>query len=151
MENDIAGKSLKEFIVSFEASLDPRLWFNLVKEEYNELEEAMENGTKAEILKEAIDLLYVTVGFNYTIAGAEQLGLLPEEEKEKMFDFLEKSGDAYDGATKYLGDLDFAEAFLRVHKSNMSKLGDDGKPIRREDGKVLKGPNYKKPELEDLV
>lgn len=43
------------------------------------------------------------------------------------------------------------EAVRRVHASNMSKLGDDGKPIYREDGKVLKGPNYKKPDLGDLV
>lgn len=43
------------------------------------------------------------------------------------------------------------EAFVRVHESNMSKLGEDGKPIYREDGKVLKGPNYKKPDLSDLV
>ena len=45
----------------------------------------------------------------------------------------------------------FDEAFQRVHESNMSKLGTDGKPIYREDGKVLKGPNYKKPDLSDLV
>lgn len=43
------------------------------------------------------------------------------------------------------------EAFVRVHTSNMSKLGEDGKPIYREDGKVLKGPNYHKPDLTDLV
>jgi len=42
------------------------------------------------------------------------------------------------------------EALDRVHQSNMSKLGADGKPIYREDGKVLKGPNYKPPTLEDL-
>tara|TARA_R100000781_G_scaffold15532_3_gene12861 strand:+ start:6749 stop:7156 length:408 start_codon:yes stop_codon:yes gene_type:complete len=42
-------------------------------------------------------------------------------------------------------------AFNRVHSSNMSKLGEDGKPIYREDGKVLKGPNYKAPNLIDLV
>tara|TARA_Y100001963_G_C6447951_1_gene294481 strand:+ start:250 stop:531 length:282 start_codon:yes stop_codon:yes gene_type:complete len=46
-------------------------------------------------------------------------------------------------------DLD--EALFRVHQSNMSKLDEDGKPIYREDGKVLKGPNYKPPNLEDLV
>ena len=46
-------------------------------------------------------------------------------------------------------DLD--EALNRVHQSNMSKLGGDGQPIRREDGKVLKGPNYKPPTLTDLV
>lgn len=38
--------------------------------------------------------------------------------------------------------------FEMVHKSNMSKLGEDGKPIKREDGKILKGPNYKKAEPE---
>lgn len=43
------------------------------------------------------------------------------------------------------------EAFIRVHESNMSKLGEDGKPIKREDGKVLKGPNYFEPDLSDLV
>ena len=42
------------------------------------------------------------------------------------------------------------EAMNRVHQSNMSKLGEDGKPIYREDGKVLKGPNYKPPDLSDL-
>jgi len=46
-------------------------------------------------------------------------------------------------------DLD--EALNRVHQSNMSKLGEDGQPIRREDGKVLKGPNYQPPTLTDLV
>ena len=43
------------------------------------------------------------------------------------------------------------EAMNRVHESNMSKLGEDGKPIYREDGKVLKGPNYKPPDLSDLT
>ena len=36
---------------------------------------------------------------------------------------------------------------LAVHKSNMSKLGPDGRPIRRHDGKVIKGPNYYEPDL----
>lgn len=48
-------------------------------------------------------------------------------------------------------EWDLDEAMRRVHKSNMSKLGKDGKPIYRADGKVLKGPNYKKPNLLDLV
>ena len=43
------------------------------------------------------------------------------------------------------------EALNRVHESNMSKLDEDGKPIYREDGKVLKGPNYKPPDLSDLL
>ena len=43
------------------------------------------------------------------------------------------------------------EALNRVHLSNLSKLGEDGKPIYREDGKVLKGPGYKPPDLSDLI
>ena len=46
---------------------------------------------------------------------------------------------------------DLQTAYNRVHGSNMSKLGEDGKPIRREDGKILKGPNYFEPNLIDLV
>ena len=46
-------------------------------------------------------------------------------------------------------DLD--EAMRRVHASNMSKLDDNGNPIYRADGKVLKGPNYKPPFLGDLI
>ena len=46
-------------------------------------------------------------------------------------------------------DLD--EALQRVHNSNMSKLDSDGNPIYREDGKVLKGPEYQPPNLRDLV
>lgn len=42
------------------------------------------------------------------------------------------------------------EVFTRVHESNMSKLGAGGKPVYRNDGKVLKGPNYKEPTMEGL-
>ena len=48
-------------------------------------------------------------------------------------------------------EWDLDEAMHRVHQSNMSKLGEDGNPIRRGDGKVLKGPNYAPPTLTDLV
>ena len=48
-------------------------------------------------------------------------------------------------------EWDLEEALDRVHKSNMSKLGVNGKPIRRADGKVLKGPNYQPPTLTDLI
>jgi predicted HAD superfamily Cof-like phosphohydrolase len=48
-------------------------------------------------------------------------------------------------------DWDLDEAMDRVHKSNMSKLDDKGQPIYRQDGKVLKGPNYKPPNLTDLL
>lgn len=46
-------------------------------------------------------------------------------------------------------DLDIA--LQEVHKSNMSKLGEDGKPIRRADGKILKGPNYFEPDMSSAV
>ena len=44
--------------------------------------------------------------------------------------------------------LPLEEVFYEVHKSNMSKLGEDGKPIMRSDGKILKGPFYKEPDLD---
>ena len=95
-----------------------------------------------------------------------QKNLIVEEFKE----FLEAEGmlfrhgrNAQEECLKELADLVYVcyqyaenmgwfldEALDRVHKSNMSKLGEDGKPIYREDGKVLKGPNYKPPTLEDL-
>lgn len=48
-------------------------------------------------------------------------------------------------------DWDICAAFNRVHESNMSKLDENGEPIYREDGKILKGPNYFLPNLIDLV
>ena len=89
-----------------------RMRFKLIKEEFEEVENALDTEN---LLKELADLVYVTYGFAATFGW----------------------------------DLD--EAVRRVHASNMSKLGEDGKPIYREDGKVLKGPNYKKPDLKDLV
>ena len=43
------------------------------------------------------------------------------------------------------------EVFNEIQRSNMSKLGADGKPIYREDGKVLKGPNYFKPNIQEVL
>ncbi|MEH6408474.1 MAG: nucleoside triphosphate pyrophosphohydrolase family protein [Leeuwenhoekiella sp.] len=43
------------------------------------------------------------------------------------------------------------EVFDEIQRSNMSKLGEDGKPIYRKDGKVLKGPNYFKPDLQKII
>ena len=43
------------------------------------------------------------------------------------------------------------DAFKEVHASNMSKLGSDGEPIFREDGKILKGPDYVKPDLDKIL
>ena len=96
-----------------------------------------------------------------------QRNLIVEEFKE----FLEAEGMLFrdslvlhEESIKELSDLvyvcyqyaanmgwDLDEALRRVHLSNMSKLGDGGKPIYREDGKVLKSKNYKPPTLTDLV
>ena len=90
---------------------------------------------------------------------------------EEFKEFLEAEDQLYrdnptvtEEALKELADLVYVcyqyaenmnwfldEALNRVHESNMSKLGEDGKPIYREDGKVLKGPNYKPPDLSDLL
>lgn len=43
------------------------------------------------------------------------------------------------------------DVFNEIQRSNMSKLGEDGKPIYREDGKVMKGPNYFKPNIESII
>ena len=47
--------------------------------------------------------------------------------------------------------IDLDECYHEVHRSNMSKLGADGKPIYREDGKILKGPDYFHPNLKDIL
>ena len=44
-----------------------------------------------------------------------------------------------------------SEVFDEIQRSNMSKLGEDGKPIYREDGKVLKGPHYFKPNIQEIL
>lgn len=94
-----------------------------------------------------------------------RLDLIQEEVRELFNAWDEDIYDGYEEAVvKELVDLlyvaygtgiflgvDVDEAFRRVHESNMSKLDEKGKPIRRADGKVLKGPNYKEPDLRDLV
>ena len=55
----------------------------------------------------------------------------------------------YGMAAQYGIDID--ACFKEVHASNMSKLGEDGKPIYRADGKVLKGKNSRKPNLEQFI
>lgn len=76
--------------------------------------------------------------------------LLLKERKEALLKELIDLQYVLDGTFAVLG-FDKQSAFNRVHESNMSKLGDDGKPVYREDGKVLKGPNYKEPDLSGLV
>ena len=87
---------------------------------------------------------------------------LINEEVEEVFDAIRSKNKAdilkelVDVVVVCVGMADtygwnFDTAFERVHKSNMSKLDDDGRPVRRSDGKVIKSKNYKPPDLSDLV
>lgn len=92
--------------------------FRLIQEEYSEFEEALadwigDNGRTAPINVQFHDVLKELCDLVYVLAQ-----------------FAENEG------------IDLDHAIQLVHESNMSKLGEDGKPIRREDGKILKGPNY---------
>ena len=82
----------------------------------------------------------------------EAEGMLFMHGRNHQTDALKELADlvyvCYQYAENMSWNLD--EAMNRVHESNMSKLDEDGKPIYREDGKVLKGPNYKPPDLSDL-
>lgn len=93
------------------------LRIKLIREELDELEQALAAGDVVETLDALTDLQYVL-----------------------------------DGAYLQLGFANVkSAAFNEVHRSNMSKLGPDGKPIRREDGKVLKGAGYTPPYLVQFV
>lgn len=87
--------------------------------------------------------------------------------KEENEEYLEacREGDL-NGIADALGDMMYIlfgtivrhglqdkieKVFEEIHQSNMSKLDHDGKPIYREDGKVMKGPNYFKPRIEDVL
>ena len=92
-----------------------RLRYELIKEELNELEEAMKTKNLKEVADALTDILYVTYG----------------------------AGCAY--------GIDLDKCFEEVQRANMSKLGEDGKPIYNEKGKVMKGPNYLEPNLKQFV
>ena len=92
-----------------------KLRIDLIKEELEELTEAMNNKDLLEVADALTDILYVTYG----------------------------AGHAF--------GIDLDKCFDEVQNSNMSKLGDDGKPIYNEAGKVMKGPNYFKPDLSKFL
>ena len=91
------------------------LRYDLIKEELDELKEAMDNKDIKEVADALTDILYVTYG----------------------------AGHAF--------GVDLDKCFEEVQNSNMSKLGSDGKPIYNDKGKVMKGPNYFKPDLTKFV
>lgn len=91
--------------------------------------------------------------FQYTLIAEEYLEFCDAGEEGDPTHTLKELADlvfvCFQFAAAMGWDLD--TALTRVFESNMSKLGPDGKPIRREDGKILKGPDYREPNLEDLV
>ena len=91
------------------------LRYDLIKEELEELKEAIEKKDIREVADALTDILYVTYG----------------------------AGHAF--------GINLDKCFAEVQNSNMSKLGDDGKPIYNDNGKVMKGPNYFKPNLNKFV
>ena len=133
--DELAYKSIEEFETAFSYNAPDETRVKLIEEEITEWREAF-----SDFLKETADVLYVVV-------AAERVGLELDAElvgRLREFSFVSQRIDALIPGV-------VAEAFRRVHTSNMSKLGDDGLPVRRDDGKVLKGPNYKPPYLMDLV
>ena len=88
-----------------------KLRIDLIKEELEELTQAINDKNLLEVADALTDILYVTYG----------------------------AGHAF--------GIDLDKCFEEVQNSNMSKLGEDGKPIYNEAGKVMKGPNYFKPDL----
>lgn len=125
-----------DFISTFNPN--PDVWPTLVTEEAKEVREAL-----AHLLKELCDLVYVIEGLK---ASGIEWEPTPEDQVfiAGALGFLQVYEALYgDGVTGY--------AFTLVHESNMSKVGDDGKPIYRDDGKVMKGPNYKPANLIPLI
>lgn len=125
----------------------------------------MRNKTNYEKVREFHEMFGVTLDY-IPIVGEEETNRLAnlrydlvEEEYTELMEadspenLLKEMVDLlyviYGTAATFGWDID--TAFNRVHQSNMSKLGADGKPIYREDGKVLKGANYQPADLSDLV
>jgi len=100
---------------SFSTDKINKLRIDLIKEELNELQEAMKNNDLLEVADALTDILYVTYG----------------------------AGHAF--------GIDLDKCFNEVQNSNMSKLDENGKPIYNDAGKVMKGPNYFKPDLTKFV
>ena len=140
-----------EFIRRFNGSTDINLWIKLLDEEGKELQEALQGTDRAHVLKEAADVLYViapVMALAQMLYDNDMLSVEIANLAEEKIAFADKYMETV--ATMFSEDT-VAKALELVHASNMSKLGEDGKPIRRDDGKILKGPNYKEPDLSGLV
>jgi predicted HAD superfamily Cof-like phosphohydrolase len=106
------------------------------------------------------EVLYVPTMPDFNLS-ALRLDLITEEVQELQDALANKSMvDIADALTDILYvvygaghafGIDLDDCFDEVHRSNMTKLGEDGRPLYREDGKVLKGPNYREPDLEQFI
>ena len=106
------------------------------------------------------EVLYIPTTPDFNLS-ALRLDLIEEEVQELRDGLANKSmleiADALTdilyvvyGAGHAFG-IDLDDCFHEVHSSNMTKLGADGRPLYREDGKVMKGPNYREPDLTKFV
>ena len=105
----------------------------------------------AEECSEALQELYSSADYINLFGGDwnKSNNMIPVDQKVALTKELCDILVVVYGTAVALG-LPIDAAFNRVHESNMSKLGNDGKPVLREDGKILKGPNYKEPDLTSL-
>lgn len=144
----------KEFIQAMNANKDFVWWAEtLVTEETAELQKAHEeNEGMSQVFKEFADLVYVVAGF-YNTMPADPHPLLSEEQNNNIQRIFEEAAEmAATVSQHYRIPPHLIEmAFNIVHASNMSKLDENGNPIRREDGKILKGPNYVAPDMTPVV
>jgi predicted HAD superfamily Cof-like phosphohydrolase len=153
----------EEFRVAMGQPSDPVLAARLMLEEGVEFLEAMmvpstnhlPNLEQVEaILKEAGDVTYVMAGFIAAAAAALEAGTIERlpTELNALPLVLSAVEEAMGELTSFaVSEDDMEEIVTRIHASNMTKLGEDGKPIYNEDGKVLKGPNYAPPVLTDIA
>jgi predicted HAD superfamily Cof-like phosphohydrolase len=111
-----------------------RMQLGLIQEEGNEFKEALDLWVKLSEGGESSDSDINAV----------------RQAKECVIKELSDLAFVCEQMAAFLG-IDLEEAMCRVFRSNMSKLDSNGKPIYREDGKILKGPNYQPPDLSDLV
>ena len=148
-----ATQEVSEFIRVFDASTDIALWERLIEEEVMELHVELTADTinRENVLKEAADVIYVVTPLIGIVEALGDIGLVSEERMIKLQKLVERADTKLEVAIGMFGEATIGEAVKLVHASNMSKLGEDGKPIRRDDGKILKGNNYKAPDLSALV
>jgi NTP pyrophosphatase (non-canonical NTP hydrolase) len=133
---------------------------SLIQEEAAELLEAKSDIDELDAL---VDLAYVIYGSYLALgvpsADPEHL-IYGESTPQMIFDAaMNLDAETFDSdldevlmlVTTLAQKYDFEGAFKEVHRSNMSKLDSDGKPVKRYDGKILKGPNYSPPNLAPFV